>query len=323
MFHEPAHSRQVSNGSLIRSVRTCCLLIMCLSSTAACISIPKSELAALGSKTTTTGVSFQELYPYAERSKLAYASEAEIRAKYPLTIRVGSPGTSDVQYFIEQDSKTRTQYVVVRGTANKKNLKEDIAIRVREDVRSGLPMHKGFEKTATLVYTDMKPHLNSGYKTFVTGHSLGGAVAAIVAIYMVEDGFSVERVVTFGQPRFTTAQGVERLSSLPITRIVDENDLIPLVPPASALQHKTGTYQHVGPEIILLEGPHYVHLESHDANRIAVGEFWRSTNVANLSDHHMDNYLLRLTPKLTSAVQVPYNERERYVAAKAKQPDNQ
>jgi thioesterase domain-containing protein len=58
------------------------------------------------------------------------------------------------------------------------------------------------------VFNDLKSHLKPGYKTYVTGHSLGGAVAAILTIYLIEDGVQVERVVTFGQPRFTTTDGI-------------------------------------------------------------------------------------------------------------------
>jgi hypothetical protein len=45
-------------------------------------------------------------------------------------------------------------------------------------------------------------------------------VAAILTIYMIEDGVEVVRVVTFGQPRFTTADGVKRLSFLSLARVV-------------------------------------------------------------------------------------------------------
>ena len=43
----------------------------------------------------------------------------------------------------------------------------------------------GFDAVASNVYADIKPHLVPGYKTHLTGHSLGAAVAAIVMIYMV------------------------------------------------------------------------------------------------------------------------------------------
>jgi hypothetical protein len=156
--------------------------------------------------------------------------------------------------------------------------------------------------------------LKPGYKTYLAGHSLGGAVAAILTIYMIEDGVEVVRVVTFGQPRFTTADGVKRLSFLPLARVVDENDIVPMVPPATAIDPIFGPYEHVGPEVILLEGRDIVYLPSHDANRISVGEFWRSISFADLKDHEIKKYLKRIAAKAKGTIEVPYNEREKFVS---------
>ena len=112
---------------------------------------------------------------------------------------------------------------------------------MREDRKANIPVHAGFDLAARAIYDDVRPYLKAGYKTYLTGHSLGGAVAAILTIYMIEDGVEVVRVVTFGQPRFTTADGVKRLSFLPLARVVDENDIVPMVPPATAIHPRFRT----------------------------------------------------------------------------------
>ena len=211
----------------------------------------------------------------------------------------------------------KVQYIAVRGTIDKKNLSEDLDVHVHEDQETGLPFHEGFDAAADVLYADMKPYLKRDYKTYFTGHSLGGAIAALLTVYAVQDGYDVVRVITFGQPRFTTAAGIDRLAAIPITRVVDENDLVPMLPPATKAQAKYGPYEHVGQEIILLEGLRYVYLSSHDANRIAIGEFWRSMAFADLADHKMDNYLRRLAAKTNGAVLAPYDQREQYVARPA------
>jgi triacylglycerol lipase len=280
----------------------------------ACATIPGSELAQIGAKITPASIDFSDLYAYAERSKTAYGSEAAIRKGYPATVRVGAPAGTDVQYFLERDDKRRVQFITVRGTINQKNWSEDFDSVIRRDRRLDIPVHAGFDAIAAAINTDVKPYLKPGYATYVTGHSLGGAAAALLAIYLMEDGVYVKRVVTFGQPKFTTSAGVPRLSGLPILRIVDENDIVPMVPPASEVLDPTGPYEHVGPEVILLEGPRYTYLPSHDATRISLGEFWRSIGLADVKDHKMDKYLARLSDKKANAVQVDYNDRERYVA---------
>ncbi len=65
----------------------------------------------------------------------------------------------------------------------------------------------------------------------LTGHSLGGAEAVILAMYLKTEGWKVSRVVTFGQPKVTDADGSKRFRDLPVLRVVNANDSVPLVPP--------------------------------------------------------------------------------------------
>lgn len=294
------------------------VVVLCLMALAGCTGLSKQQLQLLGSGVTPAKVDFVELTAYAGRAKAAYADEAAIRSQYPATVRVSAPGKTDAQYFLERDDRAKVQYIAIRGTANRRNLIEDIEMRIREDLALAIPVHAGFDATARVLYADMKPYLKQGYKTYITGHSLGGALAALLAIHMTEDGYKIEKVVTFGQPKFTTTSGVEKLGFLTLTRVVDENDIVPMLPPTTIVNRIYGVYEHAGPEIILLEGPHYVFLPTHDADRISIGEFGRSLSLANLKDHHMDNYLRRLSSKAQGAVNVPYDDREKYIASKKK-----
>lgn len=282
----------------------------------ACTSISKQELDVLGSSISPARVDFVELGDYAQRAKTAYADEPVIRGRYPATVRVSSPDKTDAQYFLERDDKAKVQYIAIRGTANRKNFLEDAEMRIRVDLAIAIPVHMGFDDTAKLLYADMKPYLKPGYKTYVTGHSLGGAIAVLIAIYLTEDNYDVSKVVTFGQPKFTTTAGVQKLGFLNLTRVVDENDIVPMLPPTTVVNRAHGIYEHTGPEVILLEGPHYVFLPTHDADRISEGELGRSLGRADLADHHMDNYLRRIADKTGKAVAVSYNDRENYVAKK-------
>jgi len=294
----------------------------CLALLTACVGISTAELERIGAEDAHADINFNEIYAYAERSNAAYKDKLAIKAKYPSTIRINSPDGIQVRYFMEQDNKTHTQFITIRGTHNNQNISEDIDISVREDRKVDIPVHTGFDLAARAVFNDLKPYLKPGYKTYVTGHSLGGAIAAILAIYLIEDGVQVERVVTFGQPRFTTAEGVKRLGFLPLTRVVDENDIVPLVPPNAFIIGGFGPFEHVGTEVILLEGQDFVFLPSHDANRIALGEFWRSLSFADLKDHEMQKYLRRIASKATGAIEVPYTERQKYIVSSADQVRN-
>ncbi len=191
------------------------MIAACLSLLTACVGISGAELNSIGSKLTPVAINFSELKIYAERSKVAYDAIPVIKAKYPKTIRISSPGDTGVRYYLEQDDKAKTQIITVRGTADQQNFSEDLDITVRTDRQADIPVHAGFDRAARAVYSDAKSYLKRSYKIYVTGHSLGGAVAALVTIYAIEDRFMVERVITFGQPRFTTAAGVSAATASP------------------------------------------------------------------------------------------------------------
>jgi hypothetical protein len=288
------------------------VLMLCCLSVSACSGLPGKELETLGSEVIPQTVNFAELAVDAKRARAAYLSEAGIRAAYPNTVHVASPGGVGVQYFIERDDKARTQIVTVRGTDGKVNLKEDFDVKIREDRRIKIPVHEGFDADARAIYADAAPLLKKGYSTYLVGHSLGGAIASIVGLYAIEDGHAVKKITTFGEPRFTTAQGASQLSFLPLLRVVDEYDIVPLLPTAD--NGKFGDYEQVGPEVILLEGPYYVYLSAPVAREVSVGEFWRDMKLANLQDHKMAAYEARIAAKLKGSKQVPYDARKRYAA---------
>lgn len=297
-------------------VRQSAAALLCIALLAGCASLPKGELQTLGSEITQQKIDFPTLDVNAKRAKAAYAQPAQIRTAYPKTVRVATPGGRDVQYFIEQDNKAKVQYLVVRGTMDDKTLSEDFDAKVRDDRATKIPIHTGFDQDARAVWTDAQPYLKKGYQTYLVGHSLGGAVAAVLGIYMIEDGYKVDKIYTYGQPRFTTSAGVSQLGFLPLLRVVDENDLVPLLPPDMLVNKKFGPYQQVGPEVILLEGPDYVYLPSQTASELSLGEFWRDMGVADLKDHKLNNYIRRIDDKMVASRQVAYNARENYVAKK-------
>lgn len=274
-------------------------------------------MQTLGSEVVKQDIDFATLDVNAKRAKAAYAQPAQIRAAYPRTVRVATPGGRDVQYFIERDDKAKVQYIVVRGTMDDKTLNEDFDVKLRDDRATKIPIHTGFDLDARAVWKDAQPYLkNKGYQTYIVGHSLGGAVAAILGIYMIEDGYKVDKIYTYGEPRFTTSKGVAQLGFLPLMRVVDENDVIPLLPPGLVNNKQFGPYEQVGPEVILLSGPDYVYLPSQMATELSLGEFWRDLNVADLKDHKLDNYIRRIEAKIPTSRQVAYNARENYIAKK-------
>jgi len=132
-------------------------------------------------------------------------------------------------------------------------------------------------------------------------------------MYLYEDGFQVERSFNFGQPKVTNKEGVQRYGFLPLTRVVNENDVVPLVPPVTLLSALHGTYQHMGDEVILLKGENYVYLEQHHAEEHSVEGFWENIDHESVTEHFIANYLINIKSKLEKSVQIPYAQREQYL----------
>jgi len=279
-----------------------CLLVLA----AGCAGgMPKDLQQSLGI-VTPEAVDFRELEHYALRSKAAYAPEEEIRRQFPNTTVVGIVDPIDVQYFVETDPASKTQTIAIRGTANKQNIRQDVQVVLVKDSVLGVVLHKGFRDDALKVLADLKPHLKEDHTVRVTGHSLGGAIALILTNYIFREGYKVDRLVTFGQPKVTDDKTnhtykIANPEYKKITRVVRENDPIPMVPARPK-------YGHVGSAVVLKEGPEYVFLDANDADRLSIGDFWRSFGDAHLKDHSMELYLTNIQGKIQAgAQQVAYS----------------
>ena len=258
-------------------------------------------------------IDFPKVLWFAERASAAYETESLIKEKFPQTVRVTNLEQIDVQYFLEYLPDQKLQVLSVRGTANLKNAKEDVEYMKSRNQKLNIQIHSGFDKDAIQVYTDVLPHLNKEFPIAVTGHSLGAAIATVLMMYLHEDGYTLVHAYNFGQPKVTNRAGVETYQSLPVTRVVNKNDVVTLVPPITLLDSIHGLYEHLGEEIILLHGTEYVYLDKHDATSKSLGNFWKNIAHESVSNHFMDNYLKNIKSKITTSKQVPYGSREKHI----------
>jgi hypothetical protein len=84
-------------------------------------------------------------------------------------------------------------------------------------------------------------------KLWITGHSLGGAMAACCAIDLLRRQIAFTGLVTFGQPRIGNgelARYLDERTQGKYLRFVNEGDLVPLAPPGLGL--KLPDYWHCG-----------------------------------------------------------------------------
>ena len=112
-----------------------------------------------------------------------------------------------------------------------------------------LPMHRGYRIIAQECADALAPLMTPGYSVQLTGHSLGGAVAVATALLFRSRGASVEKVVTFGAPKLGPRETRDAAEQLDVLRVVQKDDLIPLLPMSRPFVRKP--YVHLGEGVVL------------------------------------------------------------------------
>jgi triacylglycerol lipase len=256
-------------------------------------------------------VNFSELRAQAIFADAAYQSEVAIRdlvepGDYELTLYHTIPDIQ-IAFFLATNVSTETQVISIRGTSNIENAMLDISLKLRVDPATGVSLHEGFAYSARQIYAELKPLLKPEYKVNVTGHSLGGAIALILAMFLDLDQFNVDQVVTFGQPKVTNISGANRIQHINIIRVVDPHDLVPLVPLFDPLDiSNIDVYWHAGQEVVLLDGNQYALLEGVDSMLRATKFTQRRLSEENLRNHQMAAYLNLIEARTTTSEKVPY-----------------
>lgn len=262
-------------------------------------------------QTSLDAIDFRQIEEYAQFANAVYQTEAEIRKlgaqrHYTLS-RYATIPELEIAYYLLTDSKAGTHVIAVRGTSNVENALVDVDLQLKTDPQAGIRLHSGFSLAAQKIYQDFKPLLQKDYTISTTGHSLGGAVALILAHYLDVDHFRVSRVITFGQPKVTNIAGAEQLDHLHVIRVVTAKDLVPLVPLFDPMDIKNlDIYWHAGKELILLPDSRYALLDGLNSMLRATKFTQEPLARDNLQNHQMALYLDLVNAKLAGATLVPF-----------------
>ena len=262
---------------------------------------------------------FTELLDYARLANAAYESRDTVarlatEIGNELTMYEDIPGL-DVTFCLFTDTKNKTHWVAVRGTVNIRNTLVNLDLQLLPNNDIGIQLHSGFAETAKDIFLKIKPALKKGYAINITGHSLGGGVASILAMYLDMMQYSVTRVVTFGQPKVTNYTGAKKFAHLDILRVVTARDFVPLLPPVDVVDlnisdlssiSNVGIYWPLGQEIILLDNNEYSIAKGLDSMLRATKFLNKQPDMKNLQHHQMAHYLQSITNRQQSAKWIPY-----------------
>ena len=185
----------------------------------------------------------------AEAATLVYADEEFVRDRF------SNAGLPQVRFFDKHSTQcyvaNNDQFAIVafRGSEiwKKKekfdlskvmaDLKADVDIRLTDWTQGG-KVHRGFKEALEEVWIDLSAYIRQldrkGCKIWMTGHSLGAALATLCA----NRYGNVLGVYTFGSPRVGNDDFRDQYD-INLYRIVNNDDIVARVPPA-------GTYRHVG-----------------------------------------------------------------------------
>jgi hypothetical protein len=133
---------------------------------------------------------------------------------------------NEFSYYVMQ--KDGITILIFRGTANAKNILSDIDIRPFYDKQLNLNLHRGFRDAADAIYVDIKRNYELDHTVYLTGHSLGGAIAQIIGMWLHESGRYNVQVFTYGSPKVSTKFLFNEPNHW---RVVDRSDPIPFLPP--------------------------------------------------------------------------------------------
>jgi triacylglycerol lipase len=100
---------------------------------------------------------------------------------------------------------------------------------------SGGKIHKGFNEAFGQLHIDIQNYLNNNLNEdkplFITGHSLGGALATI-ATKKLNFKYGIAACYTFGSPRVADEMWVKNIKT-PIYRLVNSADPVTMLPPGA------------------------------------------------------------------------------------------
>ncbi len=134
------------------------------------------------------------------------------------------------QAFLAKRESDKVAVLAFRGTEPDafEDIKTDLNARFYR--QKGAKIHDGFRRAFAHVHALINEKLPEiqGYKLYITGHSLGGALAKVATEAL--SGDNVAACYTFGSPKVGNLDFGDNLK-VPIYRIVNAADAVPRVPP--------------------------------------------------------------------------------------------
>ena len=170
--------------------------------------VSRANAQAIGDASAVPGVTLQNLPPLQQAFRVravravdrqiyagALASLATYDAQPPAGWRViriprttAGSNKGESMFHLRVSSLDKSVDIAIRGTANFDDVLVDLNAAAQMDEELQIPLHAGFRSVARDVYSALQRELSDidlkTYKFRLFGHSLGGAAASIVSMYL-------------------------------------------------------------------------------------------------------------------------------------------
>lgn len=198
-------------------------------------------------------------------------------------------------YAIEEGDRL---VVAIRGTepADLRNWVASAVVLGARDEVLGLDVHRGVLLAARVLQASLVARLDQSRPVHLTGHSLGGALATLLALRLDRLGYAVT-ITTFGAPKITTFAAFAnepRIHRLDLTRIVNAGDVVHHFPPTMDTSGRR-VYTQFGDEWTLTVAGRCAPTDLRESlSKSAALVLDRNLPEWSLHEHAMETYLARL-----------------------------
>lgn len=198
---------------------------------------------------------------------------------------------SDIQIGITINHDLKHFAIVFRGSESIKDWYYDLQV-YKHNLKDDIWVHSGFynqlhtDNIHLCIIQKIKCILDShpDFKIYVTGHSLGGALATLFGYMLSFEFDNLITVVSFASPRIGNKpwkKSFESKQNLVHFRVTNNRDLITATP--------TINYYHVGTDIRLYNDSFYINVgKTHSCFDYSIFTHW------SILDHTCDNYYQNL-----------------------------
>jgi hypothetical protein len=161
-------------------------------------------------------------------------------------------------------------------------------------------VHRGFKQAFDAVWSNLAETVkNYTGPVWITGHSLGGALATLATIRIADHlpRLDIRGLYTFGGPRVGNGRFREAFESLKgdisVWRIINNNDLVAIIPSTPALPW-VPLWRHVGNHVLWFAESSQPFSDEHAKERFTNTVWTRDLNRNLIRDHYMKHYIQKI-----------------------------